>query len=291
MGLAAAAGAGLGALGGALGNSKQKDTGIGDSLGVTDSVRAQLQNKMYSDFLTPATSLTDMGGTGVDSLAKSAVQSDPTMSGMFGAGGTMDRTNAEEKNLAEQGFNLTPEDRTAYGQASGDIARQFGEQDQNLAQSLSDRGLSNSGVAGAAFSGSAGNKMEQLAKVQQSIAKQRYDSNLQRLGQTRNFLTSLQGQNQNAENQKAGFAQAGFDNAAKRASMAQGILNGSQANQMGSAALSNSTARGSQLSDMFNSGMSGAMSGAKMGMGGGMGAAPTPTSAGSSNSDIFARTA
>lgn len=116
----------------------------------------------------------------------------------FGAGGTLANTTALENQQAHQGFQLTPEDQTAYGQASGNIARQFGQSDQSLSQALSDRGLSDSGVAGAAFTGSQGNKNEQLAGLQTQIAQKRMEMNQTMLANTRQFLGNLVGQGQNA---------------------------------------------------------------------------------------------
>lgn len=197
------------------------------------------------------------------------LQNNEVLGGMFGKGGTLDRTTEEEKNLASQGFELTPEDRTAYGQASGDIARQFGESDQSLAQSLADRGLSNSGVAGAAFTGSQGNKMEQLAKVQQSIAKQRMETNMQRLGQTRQFLSQLgsQGANDINEMQQLGRQKSEDYNAAnqQRFNMAENMLGNYQGQMNNQLNQEQTTKHGSDIGNMVNGGLGGAMMGAKMG--------------------------
>lgn len=133
--------------------------------------------------------------------ATNQVQQSPLLSSLFGSGGAMERANAEEQNLASQGFQLTPEDHTAYGQASGNIARLFGAQEQSLAQALADRGLSNSGVAGQQFSGLYGNKNEQLANLQTEIAQKRMQMNQERLNSTRNFLSQMGNQAQNAVGQ------------------------------------------------------------------------------------------
>lgn len=106
--------------------------------------------------------------------------------------------------LQNQGFNLTQGDRTQYGQEAGNIARQFGQQGNQLANSLASRGLSSSGAAGAAFSGLAGNQNEMLSQAQQSIAQQRYQNTMSQIGQTQNFLGSLNSQNNNAAGQLAG---------------------------------------------------------------------------------------
>src|SRR3990167_3595711 len=95
-----------------------------------------------------ATVLEKMGGaSGLGNILNQSMQQQQVYSGdptkelqqnailgqLYGPQGTMGRTTAEEQRLAEQGFDLTPEDRTAYGQVYGDIARQFGEQEQSLA--------------------------------------------------------------------------------------------------------------------------------------------------------------
>jgi hypothetical protein len=157
-------------------------------------------------------------------FATDQVQNSSLFGGLLGKGGALDRANAEEQDLATRGYSLKPEDHEAYGQASGDIARLFGSQEQGAAQSLADRGLAAapSGAAGVAFSGLAGNKNEMLAKAQTDIADRRMQNNMQRLNSTRQFMNQLgglgeqavQGQFnrnmsgiQNNYNQKAGTAQ------------------------------------------------------------------------------------
>lgn len=130
----------------------------------------------------------------------SAVQNNPILSQLFGAGGQMEQTNKQVTDLANRGYSLQPEDYEAYGQASGNIARMFGGQEQGLAQDMANRGLSNSGVAGANFSGLFGNKQEQLAGLQTQIAQNRMQMNTQRLGQMQNFLTNLGAQAQSGIN-------------------------------------------------------------------------------------------
>lgn len=112
---------------------------------------------------------------------------------LYGAGGLNDRLSDEEQKLASQGFSLTPEDRSSYGQTSGDIARQFGQQEQDVSKSLAKRGLASagSGAAGAAYSGLAGNKNEMLAKAQTDIAQKRYQDTMSRLQSVRNQMQSL----------------------------------------------------------------------------------------------------
>ncbi len=133
-------------------------------------------------------------------FATDQVMSNPIMSQLFGKGGALQRANTEEQDLASRGFQLKPEDIEAYGQASGNIARLFGQGEQDLTQSLASRGLASapSGAAGLGFSGLQGNKMEQLARAQTDIANKRMENNLQRLNQTRGFLSQLGGQGASA---------------------------------------------------------------------------------------------
>jgi hypothetical protein len=126
-------------------------------------------------------------------VATQEVQNNPLLKSLFGEGGLQTRLDSEEQKLAGQGYQLTPEDHTAYGQASGDIARLFGQQEQDLSKSLARRGLASagSGAAGAGFSGLAGNKNEMLAKAQTEIADRRMQNTMQRLQQTRQLMSSL----------------------------------------------------------------------------------------------------
>jgi len=133
-------------------------------------------------------------------FATDKVQNNPILGQYFGKGGALDRTNTEEQRLASQGYKLQPEDYEAYGQASGDIARQFGQQESGLAESLASRGLASGGssVAGREYSGLQGNKNEMLAKAQTDIANKRMQNTMERLNQTRNFMSQLGQQGQNA---------------------------------------------------------------------------------------------
>lgn len=94
-------------------------------------------------------------------------------------------------NLQSQGFNLTPGDQSLYGQESGNISRQFGQQGNQAASDLASRGLSSSGAAGAQFSGLAGSQNEQLAGAQQQIAQQRFQNTMSQIGQQQQFIGQL----------------------------------------------------------------------------------------------------
>lgn len=122
-------------------------------------------------------------------VATEQVQSNPLLAGMFGKGGMQDRMLTEEQDLAQRGWTLKPEDYEAYGQASDDISRMFGQEEASLASMLASRGLAAgaSGAAGAAYSGLQGNKNERLAGQQRQIAQQRMEMNRQRLNDVRNM--------------------------------------------------------------------------------------------------------
>lgn len=131
--------------------------------------------------------------------AKSQVMSDPTLKGLFGDNGmqgqaeqgytTAGNNLGQDRNAMmgrDESYGLKDSDLAAYGQASGNIARQFGNQEQGLSQMLASRGLDQgpNGVAASKFSGLYGNKAEQLAGLQQNIAQQRINT-AKDLAQTR----------------------------------------------------------------------------------------------------------
>lgn len=142
----------------------------------------------------------EIQGVAGSKIASEQVRNDPLSSGLFGAGGLQDRLGAEEQDLASRGYQLRPEDREAYGQAAGDIARLYGQQEQAGTQALARRGLAagNSGAAGAMFSGLQGSKNEQLARAQTDIAQKRMADTTQRLQSTRNLMGQLGAQGQSA---------------------------------------------------------------------------------------------
>jgi hypothetical protein len=122
--------------------------------------------------------------------ATDQVQNNPLFKSMLGKGGLNDRLDTEEQDLAKRGFSMQPEDYEAYGQASGDTARLYGQEENSLAQALASRGLSAgaSGAAGVGFSGLQGNKTERLASAQRKIADDRMKTNMERLNNTRNAM-------------------------------------------------------------------------------------------------------
>lgn len=125
--------------------------------------------------------------------ATKGVQDGALTKDLFGQGGLQSQLASEQQNLSSRGYELQPQDHEAYGQAAGDISRQFGQQEQDLSKMLARRGLggASSGAAGAGFSGLAGNKNEMLAKAQTDIAQKRMADTTQRLQQTRNMMGQL----------------------------------------------------------------------------------------------------
>jgi Zn finger protein HypA/HybF involved in hydrogenase expression len=145
----------------------------------------------------------------------------------FGQNGALSQAYGQLNNLNNQGYSLQPQDYDAMGQGSNNIARQYGASGQSLANSLSMRGFGagQSGASGAAFSGLQGSQNEALGQMQQQIANNRMQQNMQRISQTQQFIGNMQGLNQQATN-----------------SAFQNSLSGTQANNnMLSAAANNAT--------------------------------------------------
>lgn len=170
---------------------------IGDIFGMTGESRIKPQtgnagtdklNAMLSD-----PEIQKMAGAGGSDFATQQFQNNPLMSQIFGGNKLGDQM-SKLTGMQDQQFQLKPEDKTMYGQMSGDIARQFGQQGQKAAAGLAQRGLgaAPSGAAGATFSGLAGNQNEALAKAQQNIMQQRHQDNMQALGQQMNFVNQMQ---------------------------------------------------------------------------------------------------
>jgi len=227
--------------------------------------------------------------------ATQSVQSNPMLAQLFGQGGALSQATQEQSKLANQGFGLTKDDRESFGQASGDIARQSGQQEQSLAKSLASRGMDTSGVANQAYAGLAGNKNEMLAKSQMDIANQRQAKNLDRLNSTRQFMTNLGQQAQGATGQAMEGAKMGNDALAQKSQLGQNYLQGMQGGAQGNAQITASTAYDPTQQALMG-GASGLMSGMKLAsaLGGGKDS-ETPRvqgqQAGGSPLDIFARKA
>lgn len=147
-------------------------------------------------------------------IASSQVQNDPILSSMFGANGTMQDMAGQEKDLLANGFKMNNQDNTAYGQASDNIARMYGQQGNNVMQNLASHGLASgpNGASGVAFSGLQGNQNEQLAQAQMQIAQNRITTNQNMLQQVRGDLLQANQQGQSAINSQFNRNVAGVDN-------------------------------------------------------------------------------
>lgn len=146
-------------------------------------------------------------------LADKGVQNSVLTRDVYGEGGLQGQLAKEQSQLANQGFQLTQDDRTAYGQAAGDIARQFGQQEQDISKSLARRGLASAGSGAALqqFAGAAGNKNEMLAGAQMQIAQKRYQDTQNRLQNVRNQMQSLAGQGSQLSQQRYAGKGAGLE--------------------------------------------------------------------------------
>lgn len=200
-------------------------------------------------------------------LAQEQVMGSEMYKPLFGQGGTMGRTLQEEQRLAGQGYQLTPEDQEAYGQASGNVARLFGQQEQGVAQDLASRGLAGAGSGAAiqAYSGLGGNKNEMLAQAQKGIADARMQNTMQRLNQTRNFLSSLNQQQtgavqdqfgRNLAGMQARQGQLGGSAEQERAGLGlQGQLYGQQEGLNQASLANKQSQKGMTLGESFGSGL------------------------------------
>lgn len=126
-------------------------------------------------------------------LAGEAVRGDDVSGLLYGQEGLAQQLAGEGRRLAGEGGQFQPEDNEAFGQASDSIARMAAQRESDLANSMAGRGFgqAGSGAAGAAFSGLAGNKFEQLARAQTSIADQRKQRQLQQLQENRRMQAQL----------------------------------------------------------------------------------------------------
>lgn len=228
------AGAAAGLAGGFFGSrNKVGGQDSGNPFVTNDEDRLRALNATQ-DLLKYQGSQDALNGVQGSQTATKEIQNNPILGQLFGGQGTLARTTQEEQNLASRGFSLKPEDYEAYGQASGNVARMFGESDKGLAEALASRGLSSSGAANRGFITSQGNKMEQLAGLQRKIADDRMKSNMERLGQTRNFLSNLGQQGaQNIEQQygrQLSGEQQAFNEQQGKARAGMALISG-QANQ------------------------------------------------------------
>lgn len=201
----------LGLVGGALGLNQ-----AGKSLGMTGESRidtSKFQDPGLARLNEIATSpeAKQALGTGGSGMATKQFMENPLMSQIYG-GGQLGQQMQRLQGMQGQEFQLKPEDQTMYGQMSGDIARQFGQQGQSAAANLASRGLGAgaSGAAGATFSGLQGSQNEMLAKAQQDIMRQRFQQNMQAIGQQQQLLGQLQQGAQQGIEQQFGRNLAGL---------------------------------------------------------------------------------
>jgi hypothetical protein len=213
------------------------------------------------------------------------VMSDPILGKLLTGGqaqideltGDIAGARGEAQDLASRGYQLTDRDREAYGQAAGNISREFGQAEGNLAQALASRGLSRSGSSNRAFMGSGMNKLEALGQMQRQIADDRVKTNMQRLAQTRNFMSGLLGQRTAAQGQQEDFARGAISDKDRFAESKAGVGQRNLQAQQGAANLNyrqrQATAQSSPWSRMlggvatslggeYGGGVGGAMGGA-----------------------------
>lgn len=152
------------------------------------------------------------GATTGSKYAADQINQNSTQSGLYGQNGQLGNAENQLNTLQNQGYQLQPQDQSLYGQASDQISRNYGQQGNQLANSLASRGLSSSGAAGAQFSGLAGNQNEQLAQAQQNIMQQRFQNTMGQIGQQQNFISQLGGQYNNALQQQYGRQLSGAEN-------------------------------------------------------------------------------
>lgn len=194
---------------GLLSQYAQGDMSSGDFLGQSDKLTGPQAARMQS--MRDALATDSMTGS---KFATEQVMNSPLLGQLFGKDGALSRSVGKEQELQNRGFSLQPEDKEAYGQISGDIARMFGQTENSMAQSLANRGLAAapSGAAGAMFSGAAGNKNEQLAKAQMGIAQKRMQDTMQRIQQQQQFISQLGNQAAGAVQDQFGRQTAGASN-------------------------------------------------------------------------------
>lgn len=191
-----------GLLGGIAGSQHDSGSDVGSNIfsqaGMTPEAQAAYSRLgQYGLQSTANQGMTLANQNSMDN-STSQVQNNPMLGQLFGQGGLLQNSVGQTNDLMNRGYSLQPEDYEAYGQASGNVARLFGGQEQGLAQDMASRGMSNSGAAGQQFSNMYGNKQEQLSGLQTQIAQNRMQMNMQRLGQMQNFVGQLGNQAQGA---------------------------------------------------------------------------------------------
>lgn len=248
-------------------------TNLLNRYGMGDASLGQYLAGVPQNYQTEARSMLATDPLTASRLAAEQVQSNPLLGQLYGGEGALTRALSEEQQLAQRGYSLQPEDYEAYGQASDDLARMFGAQEQGLAQSLAARGLggAQSGAAIQNFAGMYGNKAEQLARAQKDIAQRRMETNLQRLGQTRNYAMGLGQGAQQALRDQYNMQQQGAN---RRLGIAESQRNADISRFMGEEGLRQASMqdkRAAQSPGLFGAIQSGILSGVQGGISGAIG--------------------
>jgi hypothetical protein len=206
------------------------------------------------------------GSTTGSRMATDQVQSNPILAQLYGKGGQLDQATQSATDLNSRGWSLTPQDNEAYGQASDNTARLFGQQENSLAQSLASHGLATgaSGAATVGYTGLAGNKNEQLASSQRQIANDRMNMNQQRLTATRNYVNQLSGGANTAIQDQYGRQLQGAQQ--KNNELSSGAQLNNQNNQIQQKAAEDTyESSGPTLGQALGSGLASGLSGAAFG--------------------------
>lgn len=170
------------------------DNTVGPDLDRLDQLQANIKAAQGTSIADMLATSTETGGK----LATDQVLGNELYRGLWNKGGMADQAQQaygraqDETELVRglmgesredlkgrgESYGLTPQDLAAYGQASDQLARMYGAQEQGLAQSLANRGLgaAPSGTGAQAFSNLYGNQMEQLKGAQMQIAQQRINT-------------------------------------------------------------------------------------------------------------------
>ena len=200
---------------------------LGTSLGGNGAQNAAGQQGLMNALATGAT-------TG-SQYAAEQVGDNATQNSLYGQNGQLGNTENLINQEEQVGTQLNPTSNTLYGQEAGQIANQFAQQGNQAAQSLASRGLSDSGAAGATFSGIAGNQNQMLANAQEQIGQQQFSNAQQQLQNNMNYASQLGGQYNNALNQQYGRQ-----------------LSGAQAQESGLSNAANQTAQANNSQNQYN---------------------------------------
>jgi len=129
----------------------------------------------------------------------------PLTGQLFGADDSVMSRNIAGLREAEEGMNrYDPTEAAEYGRARADITRGAGQQEQALAQAMAQRGMTQSGAAGAAFTGAMGNKFEQLSNTEAMLRDKTLSARRDNRNQLQNYQTQLMAHQQAAINSQLG---------------------------------------------------------------------------------------